>query len=147
MAFEFIWYKWTICYLGKIWNVPPRTHYRLLRDLVESNGVQYDLMSRFLSFYDSISKSNNECTCFCLLLCKSSRSAVAQNRRMLLSNFNKRELCEIETPMLLKYFHCNEICKNEGDMLKELCLIRDKRLFIDFDIREIQLLIDLISIG
>jgi hypothetical protein len=66
---------------------------------------------------------------------------------MLLSNFNKRELCEIETPMLQKYFHYNEISKNEGDMLKELCPIRDKRLFIDFDVKEIQLLIDLTSTG
>ena len=66
---------------------------------------------------------------------------------MLFSNFNKRELCEIETPMLQTYFHCNEICKNEGDMLKELCPIRDKRLFIDFNVREIQLLIDLTSTG
>ena len=41
-----------------------------LRHLAESKGVQYDLMSRFLSFYDSISKSNNECTRFCSLLCK-----------------------------------------------------------------------------
>jgi len=90
---------------------------------------------------------NNECTRFCSLLCKSSRSVLAENRRALLSNFNKRKLCEIETPMLQKYFHCNEICKNEGDMLKELCLIRDKRLFIDIDVREIQLLIDLISTG
>ena len=100
-----------------------------------------------LSFYDSISKSNNECTRFCSLLCKSSRSAIAENRRMLLSNFNKRELCEIETPLLQKYFRCNGICQNEGGMLKELFLIRDKRLFIDFDVRKIHLLIDLISTG
>ena len=65
---------------------------------------------------------------------------------MLLSNFNIRVLCEIETPMLQTYFHCNEICKNQGDMLKELCLIRDKWLFNDFDVREIPLLIDLISL-
>jgi len=60
-------------------------------------------------------------------------------------SLNKRELCEIGTPMLQKYIHCNEIGKN--DTLKELCLIRDKRLFIDFNVREIQLLIDLISTG
>ena len=99
-----LYVTWRKC-VRKIWNVSPRTHCRLLRHLVESNGVQYDLMSRFLSFYDSISKSNNECTRFCSLLCKSSRSALAENRRMLLSNFNKSELCEIETPMLQKYFH------------------------------------------
>jgi len=87
-------------------------------------------MSRFLSFYDPISKSNNECTRFCSLLCKSSRSAFAENRRMFLSNFNERGLCEIETPMLQKYCYCNEIDKNKGDMLKELCLIGDKRLLL-----------------
>ena len=80
-----------------MWNVSPRTHCRLLRHLFESNGVQYNLMSR--SFYDSISRSNNECTRFCSLLCKSSRSAIGEYRRMLLSNFHKRELCKIETPM------------------------------------------------
>ena len=47
----------------------PITHCRLLRHLLERNGVQYDLMSRLLSFYDSISKSNNERTRFCSLLC------------------------------------------------------------------------------
>ena len=49
--------------------------------------------------------------------------------------------------MLQKYFHYNEICKNKGEMLKELSPIRDIRLFIDFDVREIQLLIDLICTG
>ena len=39
----------------------------------------------------------------------------------------------------LKLQCCNEIRNKEGDMLKELYLIRDKRLFIDFDVREIQL--------
>ena len=67
---------WRKC-VRKIWNVSPRTHCRLLRHLVESIGVQYDLMSRFLSFYDSSSKSNNKDTRFCSLLCKSSRFAVA----------------------------------------------------------------------
>ena len=111
-----------------MWNVSPRTHCRLLRYLLESSGVRYDLMSR--SFYDSISRSNNEYTRFCSLLCKSSRSAIAENRRMLLSNFNKSELCEIETPMLQKYFSVMKSVKTKGDMLKELCLIRDKRLLL-----------------
>ena len=31
----------------KIWDVSPRTHCRPLRHLVESNGVQIDLISRF----------------------------------------------------------------------------------------------------
>lgn len=137
---------WRKC-VRKIWNVSPRTHCRLVKHLDESNGVQCDLMSRFLSFYDSVSNSNNECTRLCSLLCKLSKSAVAENRRMLLSIFNRSELCEIGKPMLQDYFVCNEICKNEGDLLKELCLIRDKRFFIDFDSREIQLLIDLICTG
>ena len=95
----------------KIQNVSPRTHCRTLRHLVESSCLQFDLMSRFLSFYDSISKSNNECTRFCSLLCKSSRSA--ENRIMLLSYFNKMELCEIETTMLQICFHHKEIYKDE----------------------------------
>jgi len=37
--------------------------------------------------------------------------------------------------------------QKRAGMLKELCLIGDKRLFIDFDVREIKLLIDLISTG
>ena len=90
---------WRKC-VGKIWNVSPRAHCRILGHFIESNSVQYDLMSRLLSFYDSVNKSNNECIRFCSLLCKSSRSVVVENRRILLSNFNKRELCVIETPML-----------------------------------------------
>ena len=125
-------------HVRNIWNVSLR---------IQSNGVQYDLMSRFLFFYDSIIKRNNECTRFCSSICKSSRSALAENRKMSLSNFNKREHCEIETPMLQKYFHCNEICKNELDILKEWCLFRDKSLFIGSDVRQIQLLIKLISTG
>ena len=92
----------------KIGNVSPRTHCRLLSHIVESNGVQYDLMYRFLTLYDSISKSNNESInneYTRSLLCRSSRSAPAENRRMLLSNFNQRELCEIETSTLKNIFN------------------------------------------
>ena len=58
---------------------------------------------------------------------------------MFLSNFNKRELCEIETPMLQNISILMKIFKMKGitDMFKELCLIRDKRLFTDFDVRDI----------
>ena len=57
---------------------------------------------------------------FVRYLCKSSRSAVAENRRMLLAMFNRSELFEIEKTKLQEYFLCSEICKNEGDLLKEL---------------------------
>ena len=77
---------WRKC-VRKTWNASPRTHCRLLRHLVESNGVQYYLRYRTVSFYDSISKGNNVCTRFCSLLCKWSTSAVAENIRMLLLNF------------------------------------------------------------
>ena len=94
------------------YGMSPIIHCRRLRQLVESNGVQSDITSRLLSFYESIN-------------CR------RKNRMMLFLYINKRELCEIDTQMLQIYFHCNEICKNEGDILKQVCLIKDKRLLLN----------------
>jgi uncharacterized protein (UPF0335 family) len=61
---------------------------------------------------------------------KSPSSSVTENRRMLGSFFNRIEFCESEKKTMLQdYFLCSKICKNEGDLLKELLLIKDERFY------------------
>ena len=126
---------WRKC-VRKIWRVPPRTHCRLLEHLYGSSGIEYELLARFISFYQSICVSNNECTRLCSMLCKTSMTPVAMNRRQLCAKLNicgefLNEYCKSK---LLKIYECTENCKADGSALKELCLVRDGILNIDFDL-------------
>ena len=74
--------------IRKVLGIPRRTHCRLLNNLNGGLGIEFELMSRYMSFLNSISMSNNACTHLCYLLCKSSQSHVAINRRILLCKLN-----------------------------------------------------------
>lgn len=140
---------WRNC-IRKIWGIPRRTHCRLLNHLCEGFGIEFELMSRFMSFYHSISKSDNVCTQMCSLLCKSSRTPVSINRRILLSKLNDDgESLEINKHMVLRsvYHEDDDECRANGFLLKELCQMRDSILVTDLNDSDISHLIDYICTG
>ena len=122
--------SWRNC-ISKIWNIPARTHCRLLNHLCEGYSTDFELMSRFMSFYQLLSKSENICTHLCYLLCKTSLTTVSINRRLLLSKLNEDE------------YGNKEKCVANSVLLKELCLLRDGILTTDLS----RSLIDFICTG
>jgi len=139
---------WRKC-IRKVWGVSPRTHCRLLQHLYGSEGIECELLSRFLSFYHSICTSDNYCTRLCSLLCQSSRTAVANNRRIVCATLNVDGDClhAYKKSALMKCFECQNECRMYGHMLKELCLIRDGGLSVELCQSEILCLINYLCVG
>ncbi len=135
--------------IRKIWGVPPRTHCRLLKHLYDSPGIDYELMSRFLTFYQSVCVSENKCTRLCSLLCKSTRTAVAKNRRLLLFKLGIPQLFvgSCNKVMLSEKYKCGDVCMAEGAFLRELCLVRDGAFSTELEREDILELIELVGVG
>ncbi len=53
-----VYVAWRNC-VRKIWKISPRSHCCLLKHLCNTNGIECDLMTRFLSFYKSVYFSRN----------------------------------------------------------------------------------------
>ena len=67
--------------------------------------------------YQSIYKSNNPCTYMCSLLCQSSNTYVARNRRLMFYrlNINGNNLKLCNEARLTKSFKCNTECTLMGE--------------------------------
>ena len=107
-------------------------------------------MSPLMSFYQSLSKSENSCTHLYYLLCKTSLTPVSINRRPLLSKLNENEYgeCSVMNKQFLRSVYENkEKCVANGVLLKELCLLRDGILTTDLSRSDICHLIDFICTG
>jgi dTDP-4-amino-4,6-dideoxygalactose transaminase len=107
-------------------------------------------MSRFMSFYQSLSKSENSCTHLYYLLCNTSRTPVSINRRLLLSKLNEDEYgeCSVMNKQFLRSVYENkEKCVANGVLLKELCLLMDRILTTHLSRSDICHLIDFIFTG
>ncbi len=63
----------------------------------------------------------------CSLLCRTSNTAVANNRRLLMYTLNTTDnnLYACDKATLANAFICNKQCTMIGETVKELCLIRD----------------------
>ncbi len=135
--------------LRKIWGISRRTHCSLLKHLYGSPGIEFDLLSRFLSFYRSICLSNNQCTYMCALLCRSSNTAVAKNRRLLMSKLNSdgHDLISCTKISLASQYTCDIRCSTMGETVKELCLIRDGVLSSNLDTDEVSFILTDICIN
>jgi len=137
---------WRNC-IRKIWNIPIRTHCSLLNHLCEGYGIDLELMSRFMSFYQSLSKSESVCTHLCYLLFKTSQTPVSINKRLLLSKLNQDEYGEcsvMNKQYLISTYEYKEKCVANGVLLKEWCLLRDEILTTDLSRSDICHLIDFI---
>ena len=100
-------------------------------------------MSRLMSFYHSLSKSQTVCTHPCYQVCKTSQT----NRKLLLSKLNEGEHdeCSMMHKQYLRSVYGNkEKCVANGALLKEMCLLRDGRLTTDQNSSDIFHLIDFI---
>ncbi len=137
---------WRKC-VRKMWNIPARTHCRFLKHLFGGPDIATELLCRFMSFYYSAINSNNPCIYMCAILCQSSNTSVAINRRILLgrlrddgsifeTNLTKQT---IKKTLLHKVTtdNCNNECKAMGTLIKELCSIRDYGMTCDLDSQDI----------
>ncbi len=134
--------------IRKIWNVPYRTHCVILKYLYASCGIEADLLSRFISFYDKSITSQNQCIRFCGKFCQHSRTPVSANIRTFLHRLNNDgTIFEVKQPLsyvkqlLYQSFHCDTHCKSKGDTIRYLCLIRDDLLSSGLGINETNTLI------
>ena len=137
---------WRKC-IRKIWNIPYRTHCRFIKHLFGGPDIASDLLCRFLSFYYNTINNNNPCISMCGILCQSSNTSVAINRRILLknlgddgsilySNVSKHTIKKILLHNLTQS-NCNDECEAMGKLIKELCLIRDSTMTCAFNDQEI----------
>ena len=123
---------------------------KTLNHLCEGYIIDFELMSRFMSFYQSLSKSKNICAHLCYLLCKTPLTPVSINRRLLLSKLNEDECgeCSVTNKQYLRSVYGNkEKCVANGGLLKELCLLRDGILTTDLSRSDIGHLNDFICTG
>ena len=65
-------------------------------------------------FYGSVCNSTNRHTALCAELCELSNTPAASNRRLLMAQLN-----------IFKY---NQLAVNVGNVIRELCLVRDNEL-------------------
>jgi len=103
-----------------------------------------------MSFYQSLSKSENICTHLCYFLCKTSGTLVSINRRLLLSKLNEDEYGEyslMNKQYLRSVYENKEKCAANVVLPKEMCLLRDGILTTNLSSSDICHLIDFICTG
>ena len=119
-----------------VWRLPSRTRCNILPLLMNTHDISLQLLSRFKSFYMKCLQSNNFLVNNFSLFLPHSRSSVAYNRRLLLS--------QAETPS----HSPNNILTLSAICLKELCNVRDNVLDIDnFSTNDVIQLINLFSLS
>ena len=136
---------WRKC-VRKIWNVPYRTHCNLLCHLYEGPGIEADLLKRFMVFYTNVINSSNPSTRMCGILCQFSKTSAATNRRLFLAKINDdgSALGNVTTlkNVLYKAYDCNVDCRLLGNVVRELCCMRDGQLQTDLNKDDINFMID-----
>jgi len=103
-----------------------------------------------MSFYQSLSKSENSCTHLCYLLCKTSLTTVSINRKLLLSKLNEDEYgeCSVMNKQYLRSVYENkEKCVAKG-VCQRNCVDKGGGLLtMDISRSDICHLIDFICAG
>ncbi len=141
-AIEQFYTSWRKC-IRKIWNVPHRTHCRILPHLYGNSGIETQLLSRFMSFYINVMSSENPYTHMCGILCQTSRTAAASNRRLLLAKLKSsgdilNQSIGKLNQLLATNNRCNDICTANGLAVRELCMLRDGSMATDLTATEIE---------
>ena len=103
----------------------------IVKHLYDDHGIEPEVMYRSLSFIYKVYNSTNSHIRFCAQLIESSRTSVANNRRLIMSHINCNSLdwyqgsLPIMKAKIRKSYECNNECLNVGQAVKELCLLRD----------------------
>ena len=122
--------NWRKC-VRKIWRVPWMTHGRILRHLLVGQGIETQLLNRFLSFYFGVVHSENIYVNICGSLCRNSNTNAASNLRLLLSALNNNGDCLTDSSLsslrrkLCDVYDCTDECTAVGICVKDLCLMRE----------------------
>ena len=95
-------------------------------------GIKCEPLSRYLMFYGSVYTNRN--TKVCAELCELSNTPAASNRRLLMAQLNIDRLCFqhssciMHKNKLMDTFMCKQLAVNIGNVIRELCLVRDNEL-------------------
>ena len=130
--------NWRKC-ARKVWGVPRMTHGRILQHLIGGQGIEFQLLHRFLSFYFDVVHSKNVYVSMCGSLCRYSYTNAALSRRLLLSTLNNNGDCFMESSILSmkrklrEVYECSNECTAVGTCVKDLCLMKDGYYLPVFD--------------
>ncbi len=120
-----------------------------LEHLYDGPNIDVTLLSRFLSFFAVASASENPYVKFCTKLCNLSNTAVAFNKRRLLSILNDdgqifklKTVVELKRMLSLNMSRCNVKCVADANCVKELCLLKEKYLECELNVDEITCLLN-----
>ena len=121
---------WRNC-IRKIWKISRRTHCFITNYLYDGYGIELELLCRSMNFLNSLYKSSNQHTSFCAELCKTSRTHVACNRRLIMSklkcnvlDFSQNSVMQLKRQLKQSYV-CSSGDSSIGCLARELCLTRD----------------------
>ena len=143
---------WRNC-VRKVWKVPWRTHCDLVKYLYGGLGIKGELLSRYLMFYGSVCNSTNRHTALCAELCELSNTPAASNRRLLMAQLNINRLCfqdstcKMYKHKLMDTFKYNQLAVNVGNVIRELCLVRDNELACELSPIEVNAIINELCIN
>ena len=143
---------WRNC-VRKVWKVPWRTHCDLVKYLYGGLGIKGELLSRYLMFYGSVCNSTNRHTALCAELCELSNTPAASNRRLLMAQLNINRLCfqdstcKMYKHKLMDTFKYNQLAVNVGNVIRELCLVRDNELGCELSPIEVNAIINELCIN
>ena len=117
--------------IRRLWNVPYRTHGRLLPVLLDDYSIEVQFMLRFSNFILKASQSDNSHISMCANLAYFSDTPVAGNMRVLAQVLNTDSVINIKIKHVknrIVHMHHNvlsEDVKYTASYIKELCYIRD----------------------
>ena len=145
--------SWKKC-MKRIWRVSQRTRSDLIPFIISKPFLDVQLMSRFISFVFSCSRSTNHVVGLTLELAKRSKTAVAKNIRIVLSFLNVdfsflRTMCIDRVKQLLNQVYYSNIPVStacHGQVVAELCSMRDGYTSSPLNAREINELIDFLCL-
>jgi len=138
---------WRKC-IRRVWNISHMTHCKYIPLLYGGQNIDVQLLYRFLSFYLTSYRSNNTIVLLCSRLCETSNSTVALNRRKLLMKLNN-DGSIFDSKYGMEFIrnkikgddtnNINDICY--GNVIKEICLIRDGVIHTDIPISMLNILL------
>ena len=142
---------WRKC-IRRIWNVPYRTHNILVPCIQNVPSIEKQLLYRFSSFYYSVINSSNKIVKPCGLLSAAGDSIVARNQWYLLyvlnndgSVFQTKSIHAFKNILKSKLYSSNFSCHyGVGNLIRELCLVRDSVLRSHFDDQSIRTSIEVL---
>ena len=127
--------------LRRVWSIPTRTHKDLLPLISGMNPLEVAIQSRVIKFVKTLNESENEIVRYIVKYASTApESTLGKNIRILSSKLNKtfEEMVSLSASKLKKQLYVlwereiNEEYNHRADVIKELLLVKENLLTIDF---------------